>query len=81
MHMSCHKDLKLKKMHEAINDCDECLRLDPNNVKAMLRKCEALIAINKKNDAYTIYSQILRIDPSNSVAKTALKNISIRYVT
>lgn len=72
-------DIKLNKWQEAINDCEECLRLDQTNVKAMLRKCDALIAINKKNDAYKIYGEILQIDPNNAVAKASLKNISIRY--
>lgn len=62
-----------------MKDCDECLQLEPNNVKAMLRKCEALIAIEQKNDAYKLYSYILKVDPRNAIAKKALKNISIRY--
>lgn len=72
-------DLKLKKYVECIHDCDECLKLEPANVKAMLRKCEAFLATNQKNDAYKQYSQILKIDPENAIAKKALKNISLRY--
>lgn len=62
-----------------MKDCDECLQLEPKNVKAMLRKCEALMAIEQKNEAYKIYSYILKVDPGNAIARKALKNISIRY--
>lgn len=63
---------------EAIQDCDKCLDIEATNVKAMLRKCDALVACDRKNDAYRLYVSILQIDPDNATAKKALKNISIR---
>lgn len=75
----CVTDLKEKKYIEAIKDCDKCLAIEASNVKAMLRKCDALVATNRKNDAYKLYSHILRIDPENATAEKALKNISLRY--
>lgn len=72
------KDLKQKMYDKAIQDCDKCLQIEPENVKAMLRKCDALIACDRKNDAYQLYVRILQIEPENVPAKTALKNISIR---
>lgn len=65
---------------EAISDCDKCLQIEPTNVKAILRKCEALVACDRKNDAYRLYMSLLQIDPDNATAKKALKNMSIRYV-
>lgn len=73
------KDLKEKKYIEAIEDCDNCLGLEASNVKAILRKCDALVAMNRKNEAYKLYAHILSIDPENAMAKNALKNITIRY--
>lgn len=73
------EDLKQKKYTKCIQDCDECLKLEPTNVKAILRKCEALLVIDQKNEAYKHYSYILKIDPENVIAKKALKNISLRY--
>ncbi|XP_055325632.1 sperm-associated antigen 1 [Sitodiplosis mosellana] len=70
--------LKQKKYAECMQDCDECLKLEPKNVKAMLRKCEALVATDQKNEAYKIYSYILKMEPGNVIAKKALKNISLR---
>lgn len=79
--MVSFEDLKQKMYDKAIRDCDDCLQLDGRNVKAMLRKCDALIASDRKNDAYKQYTCILDIDPENEVAKKALENISLRYVT
>lgn len=63
---------------EAIQDCEKCLQIEPSNVKAMLRKCDALIACDRRNEAYRLYTRILQIDSENAVAKKALKNMSIR---
>lgn len=65
--------------NEALQDCDKCLQIETTNVKAMLRKCDALIACDRKNEAYRLYTKILQIDSENATAKKALKNISIRY--
>lgn len=70
----------MKKYNECIQDCDECLKLDPANIKAMLRKCDGLIGIGQKNDAYHQYTKILSIDPDNLIVKKALKNIPLRLV-
>lgn len=77
---SLRKDLKQKMYNEAIQDCDKCLQIEATNVKAMLRKCDALIACHNKNEAYRLYMKLLQIDPENVIAKKALKNISIRYI-
>lgn len=63
---------------EAIRDCDECLKRESTNIKAMLRKCDALMATDCKNQAYTLYSEVLKYDPDNVIAKKATKDISIR---
>lgn len=64
---------------EAVRDCDDCLHLDATNIKAMLRKSDALIANGCKNEAYKQYTNILSIDPDNEIAKKSLQNISLRY--
>lgn len=64
--------------NEAIQDCDKCLQIEATNVKAMLRKCDALVACDRKNEAYQLYMRILQIDSENATAKKALKNMSIR---
>lgn len=74
-------DLKLKQYSEAIEDCDECLALDSPNIKAMLRKCEGLLNLNRKNEAYTMYAHVLEIEPDNIIAKKAIAETSIRSET
>lgn len=65
--------------NEVIRDCDDCLKLDPTNIKAMFRKCDALIATDRKNAAYKQYTNILNIEPENEFANKALNDISLRY--
>lgn len=72
------EDLKLKQFNEAIQDCERCLALDQRNVKAMLRKCDGLLSVDRKNEAYKMYGEVLKIDPDNGVAKKAIEQTSIR---
>ncbi|XP_058462379.1 sperm-associated antigen 1 [Malaya genurostris] len=60
--------IKLARFPESISDCDDCLKLEPDNVKALLRKAEALTMDDKRRAAYQVYCQVLGIDCSNSVA-------------
>lgn len=71
-------DLKMKKYLKAISDCDECLSIEPDNVKAMIRRADALNATGLGNDAYRQYSRALELDPENSIARKNMKNIPIR---
>lgn len=68
----------MKKYSQAISDCDECLSIEPNNVKAMLRRAEALNASGHKNDAYRQYNRVLEVDPGNLMAKKTMENIPVR---
>ncbi|GAB0092440.1 sperm-associated antigen 1 [Sergentomyia squamirostris] len=61
-------NIKLGRLKEAVNDCDECLKLDPQNVKAHLRKAEALQLDGCKRSAYNIIQEVLEIDPKNTTA-------------
>lgn len=36
-------DLKMKNFEMAVADCEDSLRLEPNNIKALLRKSQALL--------------------------------------
>lgn len=52
--------------------------IEPNNVKAMIRRAEALNVSGQKNDAYRQYNRVLEVDPENLVAKKTMENIPIR---
>lgn len=68
----------MQKYSQAISDCDECLSIEPNNVKAMLRRADALNLSGRGNDAYRQYARVLQLHPENSTAKKIMKSIPIR---
>lgn len=39
--------MMLDRCHEAINDCDQALRIDPNMMKLMARKGRALLRLGE----------------------------------
>lgn len=41
----------------AITDCEQCLRLEPTNVKALLRKAQALLNMSKYREVGTLLIQ------------------------
>lgn len=71
-------DIKIGKYSQAISDCDECLSIEPNNVKAMLRRAEALNVSGRGNDAYRQYARVLELEPENPIAQKSMKTIPIR---
>lgn len=68
----------MEKISQAISDCDECLSIEPNNIKAMLRRADVLNINGRGNDAYRQYAHVLELDPDNLVAQKMMKNIPIR---
>ncbi|XP_050095558.1 sperm-associated antigen 1 [Anopheles aquasalis] len=60
--------IKLHRYKEAIADCDQCLSREPENVKALLRKGQALLASDNRREAYRVFCVALKHDPSNKVA-------------
>ncbi|XP_055524806.1 sperm-associated antigen 1 [Wyeomyia smithii] len=66
--------IKQTRYTEAIADCDSCLKLEPNNLKALLRKGEALFSSRRNREAYQIYCRVLLLDATNAIA---VKRINI----
>uniref|UniRef100_A0A182K5A7 Sperm-associated antigen 1 n=1 Tax=Anopheles christyi TaxID=43041 RepID=A0A182K5A7_9DIPT len=60
--------IKLQRYTEAIADCNQCLALEPKNVKALLRKAQALTSTDKRREAYKTYCDVLRLESTNPVA-------------
>uniref|UniRef100_A0A182W9K3 Sperm-associated antigen 1 n=1 Tax=Anopheles minimus TaxID=112268 RepID=A0A182W9K3_9DIPT len=67
--------IKLKRYNEAIADCDQCLAIEPTNIKALLRKAQALTLNDKKREAYQLYCEVLRLEPANPVALNGTANL------
>ncbi|XP_017131848.1 sperm-associated antigen 1 [Drosophila elegans] len=68
--------LKLKKYFSAMTDCQACLQLEPNNVKAHLRLAEANCAEGKKLEALSIYKKVLELEPDNVSAKNSVQKLT-----
>lgn len=45
-------DLKLKQFAAAVEDCNKCLNIEPQNVKALMRKADALRKDGKMRDVW-----------------------------
>ncbi|ALC46435.1 CG18472 [Drosophila busckii] len=67
--------IKLQKYTEAIADCEACLKLEPANVKALLRLAEANYAQGRRRESNDAYRRVLEHDPDNSVALKALEQL------
>lgn len=57
----------LKQQHydSAIKDCDEALKICPKDPKALFRRCQALEAMERFEEAYRDARHIISLDPSN----------------
>ncbi|XP_055607603.1 sperm-associated antigen 1 [Uranotaenia lowii] len=67
--------LKMNKFEEAVNDCDKCLELEPENIKAMLRKAEALRSDSKIRKAFEVYKKLLQLEPNHKMALSAVESL------
>lgn len=69
-------DLKLGHYWEALHDCESTLRLDANNLKALLRLAEAQKRLQMDRQSLDTYTRILRdVDPNNVLAIAELDRL------
>ncbi|XP_032675627.1 protein unc-45 homolog B [Odontomachus brunneus] len=57
--------LKLKEYENVIADCDNALKICSNDPKALFRRCQALEALEKFEEAYRDARYIILSDPNN----------------
>ncbi|XP_076753558.1 unc-45 myosin chaperone [Xylocopa sonorina] len=57
--------LKQQEYSKAIKDCDEALKICPNDPKALFRRCQALEALERFEEAYRDARYIISADPGN----------------
>lgn len=65
--------LKLGKNEDAERDCTTVLRLDAKNVKAMFRRGQARVALERLKEARDDFQKALVLEPSNDAVKQELK--------
>ncbi|CAO1436545.1 unnamed protein product [Diamesa hyperborea] len=68
-------NLKQKNYLKAIADCNECLKLDRDNVKAMIRKAQAFVELKSYNESYDTFEKVLEIDPNSQIAKYEIEDM------
>ncbi|EDV43569.1 uncharacterized protein Dana_GF16464 [Drosophila ananassae] len=68
--------MKLNHYIAAISDCEACLQLEPENVKACLRLADANYAQGRRRESYYMYQRVLQLDPENTSAKKSLEKLN-----
>lgn len=67
--------LKQKMYLKVIVDTNECLKIEPQNIKALFRKAQAFIGQNLLMQAHDTYEKVLQLDPSNEIAQREILNL------
>ncbi|XP_071639799.1 protein unc-45 homolog B-like [Temnothorax longispinosus] len=61
--------LKLRDYEKVISDCDSALKICSNDPKALFRRCQALEALERFEEAYRDARNIILSDPNNKVVQ------------
>lgn len=67
--------LKVEKYEAALNDCDKSLKIAPTDPKALFRRCQALEALKRYEEAYRDATQIFKDDPTNKPIQPILERL------
>lgn len=67
--------LKLNENEAALKDCNEALKILPTDPKALYRRCLALEALNRYEEAYRDATQIFKDDPTNKAIQPLLEKL------
>ncbi|GMF74912.1 unnamed protein product [[Candida] boidinii] len=68
-------NLELKNYRRCINDCKECLKIQPTNIKAFFRAAKAYFAIEKYDEAIEVLEYAVKIDNKNAAINTLLRTV------
>ncbi|KAF9473430.1 hypothetical protein BDN70DRAFT_899772 [Pholiota conissans] len=69
--------LKLGKNEDAERDCNTVLNLSSNNVKALFRRGQARVGMEKLLEAQKDFNEVVRVEPANASAQEELKKVAI----
>ncbi len=67
------------RWEDAIETNDEILKRFPRDAEAMNRKGRALIELRRLNEAREVYSEALKADPANMIARRNLQRLETLY--
>ncbi|CAD5121870.1 DgyrCDS10333 [Dimorphilus gyrociliatus] len=68
---------KLAEFNLALQDCEECIRLDPKFIKGYLRKGANLLAMKEMSKASDAYQKAMEIDPNCSEAVEGYRKCAV----
>ncbi|NWR59257.1 TOM34 protein, partial [Bucorvus abyssinicus] len=68
--------LALKQYKEAVQDCTEALRLDPENVKGLYRRAQGLKELKDYKSSIADIKSLLKTEPKNAAALRLLQELS-----
>eukprot|EP00037_Helgoeca_nana_P006334 m.58424 g.58424 ORF g.58424 m.58424 type:complete len:1374 (+) comp17222_c0_seq1:263-4384(+) len=66
--------IKLERYDDAIADADAVIALEPDNIKALLRKATALVRVGRIAEGRETASKVLALQPKNTHARAILDN-------
>ncbi|XP_065355698.1 FK506-binding protein 59 [Calliphora vicina] len=64
---------KTNEQFEGKHACDEALKLEPNNIKALYRRGQCNLATNEYKDALVDFQKVLELEPSNKAAQNQIQ--------
>ncbi|XP_036596411.1 sperm-associated antigen 1 [Trichosurus vulpecula] len=68
-------EIKLKNWNNALQDCEKVLELEPENLKAFMRRATAYKHQNKYHEAIEDLKKVLNVEPDNVIAKKILSEV------
>jgi len=68
--------LKMDSFKPCIEDCTAVLELNPNDIKATLRRAQAYEALEQLDKAYADYKAVLSLDPSTLAASQGTQRVT-----
>ncbi|KAI8976953.1 hypothetical protein BDB01DRAFT_802163 [Pilobolus umbonatus] len=73
---ACH--LELGNYGRVLNDCSQCLKINPKNIKALYRSSRALFSLDRLVETIDCCQHALSIDPENKPIKDILTKATER---
>lgn len=67
---------RLGKWGSAVQYVNTALKINPNDIQGLLLKAEILDSRGRQDKSMEIYTQILAIDPENTIAKSKIAQVS-----
>ena len=65
-------NLKMGLQEKALENCSEAIELNPNYVKAILRRAQTYEDTDKPHEAMKDFEKVLELDPGNKDARMAV---------